>query len=227
MKNMPLNELVKRYALFFTSVLIQGFAMATITFANIGTTPISSPNYVISLHTPLTLGDTTMIFNVILITLQLIILRSKIKDHVLDLNDADPGNFSFFMDEIHFGMTCLNKVLPNILPYYMSWVLIVTGTVLLSISISLSVVASVCMVPGEYFLKVFLHLIVNKSFSFVKTFFDNFLVLTAVILSLILTNFSAIEGVREGTLFSALFTGPLVHLFIPKFMYLTNFSCKR
>ena len=85
MKNMPLNELVKRYALFFTSVLIQGFAIATITFANIGTTPISSPNYVISLHTPLTLGDTTMIFNVILITLQLIILRSKIKDHVLDL----------------------------------------------------------------------------------------------------------------------------------------------
>lgn len=221
MKNMPLNELVKRYTLFFTSVLIQGFAIATITFANIGTTPISSPNYVISLHTPLTLGDTTMIFNVILITLQLIILRSKIKDHVLDLIMQIPVIFLFSW-MIDFGMTCLNKVLPDILPYYMSWVLIVTGTVLLSISISLSVVASVCMVPGEYFLKVF-HPIVNKSFSFVKTFFDNFLVLTAVILSLILTNFSAIEGVREGTLFSALFTGPLVHLFIPKFMYLTKF----
>lgn len=30
-----------------------------------------------------------------------------------------------------------------------------------------------------------------------------------------LTEFSAIEGVREGTLFAALCTGPTVHFFIP------------
>lgn len=68
---MPRKELFKRYVLFFISVVFQGIAVALITYADIGTTPISSANYVLSLHSDFTLGDTTLIFNLMLLLLQL------------------------------------------------------------------------------------------------------------------------------------------------------------
>lgn len=106
--------------------------------------------------------------------------------------------------------------------YVLSWVLVILGTILLAFAVALSFTANVSMVPGEYFIKLF-HPLVKKTFSFVKTFFDIFLVSTAVILSFFLTDFSAVEGVREGTLFAALCTGPIVHFFIPKLTKLQNF----
>ena len=213
---MSKSELFKRYVLFFFSVVLQGTAIACITFANIGTTPISSTNYVLSLHSAFTLGDTTFIFNILLIVLQIMFIcigSEKLKDHISKLIMQIPVCFVFsFM--IDLSTNVLEFILQDQISYITSWILVVFGTVLLALAVSLSVTANVAMVPGEYFIKVF-HPIVKKSFSFVKTFFDIFLVTAAVILSLFLTGFSAIEGVREGTLFAALCTGPTVHFFIP------------
>ncbi len=210
---MSLGERIRRYIIFFFSVVLQGVGISTITVAKIGTTPISSPNYVASLHSPLTLGDTTMIFNILLIILQIMIINRKIKQYWFDLVMQIPVIFIFSW-MIDLSMGTLELFLPYEMPYYLSWILMVLGTVILATAISFSVVASVCMVPGEFFIKVF-HPLVNRSFSFVKTFFDIFLVSTAIVISFFLTNFTAIEGVREGTLFAALTTGPLVHFFIP------------
>ena len=213
---MSKSELFKRYVLFFFSVVLQGTAIACITFAKIGTTPISSTNYVLSLHSAFTLGDTTFIFNILLIVLQIMFIcigSEKLKDHISKLIMQIPVCFVFsFMIDISTDV--LVFILLTEISYFTSWFLVVFGTALLALAVSLSVTANVAMVPGEYFIKVF-HPIVKKSFSFVKTFFDIFLVTSAVILSLFLTEFSAIAGVREGTLFAALCTGPTVHFFIP------------
>ena len=188
---MSKSELIKRYILFFLSVLLQGTAIAFITYANIGTTPISSSNFVISIHSGLTLGDTTLIFN-----LQLPVCLI----------------FSFMIDT---ATMFLSLIMPESAPYFLKWILVISGTAMLALAVAFSFTASVAMVPGEYFIKIF-HPIVKKSFSYVKTFFDVFLVSSAVILSLFLTGFTEIEGVREGTVFAALCTGPMVHYFIPR-----------
>lgn len=213
---MPRKELFKRYVLFFISVVFQGIAVALITYADIGTTPISSANYVLSLHSNFTLGDTTLIFNLMLLLLQLtltFICDYKLKDHAINMLMQIPTCLVFSV-MIDISTNVLTLVLSEH-NYVLSWVLVVLGTVLLALAVSMSVIASVCMVPGEYFIKLF-HPLVKKSFSFVKTFFDIFLVSSAVIISLFLTGFTEIEGVREGTLFAALTTGPIVHIFIPR-----------
>ena len=217
-------EIIKRYALFFFSVVLQGIAIASITYADIGTTPISSTNYVLSLHSDFTLGDTTFIFNVLLIVLQVMFIYigpDKIKDHLSKLLMQIPVLF-IFSGMIDFATYLMQLCLPENINYIGAWVLVIFGTVLLALAVSLSVSASVAMVPGEYFIKIF-HPIVKKSFSFVKTFFDIFLVSSAVVLSLFLTNFTGIEGVREGTLFAALCTGPTVHFFLKFSKYITPF----
>lgn len=214
---MSKSELIKRYILFFLSVLLQGTAIAFITYANIGTTPISSSNFVISIHSGLTLGDTTLIFNLLLIVLQIMFIfigEEKFKDHVFKIVMQLPVCliFSFMIDT---ATMFLSLIMPESAPYFLKWILVISGTAMLALAVAFSFTASVAMVPGEYFIKIF-HPIVKKSFSYVKTFFDVFLVSSAVILSLFLTGFTEIEGVREGTVFAALCTGPMVHFFIPR-----------
>ena len=199
------------------SVLLQGTAIAFITYANIGTTPISSSNFVISIHSGLTLGDTTLIFNLLLIVLQIMFIfigEEKFKDHVFKIVMQLPVCliFSFMIDT---ATLFLSLIMPESAPYFLKWILVISGTAMLALAVAFSFTASVAMVPGEYFIKIF-HPIVKKSFSYVKTFFDVFLVSSAVILSLFLTGFTEIEGVREGTVFAALCTGPMVHYFIPR-----------
>lgn len=214
---MSKSELIKRYILFFLSVLLQGTAIAFITYANIGTTPISSSNFVISIHSGRTLGDTTLIFNLLLIVLQIMFIfigEEKFKDHVFKIVMQLPVCliFSFMIDT---ATMFLSLIMPESAPYFLKWILVISGTAMLALAVAFSFTASVAMVPGEYFIKIF-HPIVKKSFSYVKTFFDVFLVSSAVILSLFLTGFTEIEGVREGTVFAALCTGPMVHYFIPR-----------
>lgn len=209
-------EYLKRYFVFFLSVVLQGSSIAFITFADIGTTPISSPNYVLSLHSELTLGDTTLIFNVLLIILQIMFIfigEEKLKDHAVKLILQIPVCliFSFMID---LSTSTLHLLLPENFSYALSWLLVVTGVLMLALAVALSVTANVAMIPGEYFIKIF-HPIVKKSFSFVKTFFDIFLVSSAVIISFYLTDFTMVEGVREGTVFAALSTGPVVHFMLP------------
>jgi uncharacterized membrane protein YczE len=211
-----LKELIKRYFLFFISVVFQGIAIALITFANIGTTPISSANYVLSLHSAFTLGETTLIFNILLMILQVMFIsigKDPLKKHAVNLLMQIPVCL-IFSGMIDLAMNLLRVSLPEEISYLLSWILVVSGTVLLALAVSMSVTSNVAMVPGEYFIKIF-HPLVNRTFSFVKTFFDIFLVSSAVILSLFLTGFTQIEAVREGTLFAALCTGPIVHFFIP------------
>ena len=49
-RHMPLQEIIERNIVFLFAVFLGGLGIALVTSANIGTTPISSPNYVISLH---------------------------------------------------------------------------------------------------------------------------------------------------------------------------------
>ena len=65
-----MNKL-KRYIIFLIGLFINSLGVSLITKANLGTSPISSIPYVLSLNFPLTLGNFTIIFSLLLIFLQL------------------------------------------------------------------------------------------------------------------------------------------------------------
>ena len=73
-----MNKL-KRYIIFLIGLFINSLGVSLITKANLGTSPISSIPYVLSLNFPLTLGNFTIIFSLLLIFLQLLILRKNFK----------------------------------------------------------------------------------------------------------------------------------------------------
>ena len=57
-----MNKL-KRYIIFLIGLFVNSLGVSLITKANLGTSPISSIPYVLSLNFPLTLGNFTIIFS--------------------------------------------------------------------------------------------------------------------------------------------------------------------
>ena len=61
-----MNKLI-RYIIFLIGLFVNSLGVSLITKANLGTSPISSIPYVLSLNFPLTLGNFTIIFSLLLI----------------------------------------------------------------------------------------------------------------------------------------------------------------
>ena len=79
-------EKLKRYIVFLIGLFINSLGVSLITKANLGTSPISSIPYVLSLNFPFTLGQFTIAFSLLLILVQLAILRRDFKaEHVLQI----------------------------------------------------------------------------------------------------------------------------------------------
>ena len=79
-------EKLKRYLIFLMGLFVNSLGVSLITKANLGTSPISSIPYVLSLNFPFTLGNFTIFFSIFLIVLQLIILRKNFKlEHILQI----------------------------------------------------------------------------------------------------------------------------------------------
>lgn len=95
-----------------------------------------------------------------------------------------------------------------------TWLIIWNCFLILGFGISLSVIANVIMNSGEAFVKAIADTI-HKEFGNVKIVFDIFCVIIALILSLVFFDFT-IVGTREGTIFSALFTGIAVKFWSAK-----------
>ena len=88
---------LKRYLIFLVGLFVNSLGVSLITKANLGTSPISSIPYVLSLNFPFTLGNFTIFFSIFLIVLQLIILRKNFKlEHILQIPVSIV--FGYFID---------------------------------------------------------------------------------------------------------------------------------
>ncbi len=96
--------------------------------------------------------------------------------------------------------------------YVCRLILVIVGTALLALGVSLSVIANVIMNSGEAFVKA-LSDTIHKDFANVKIAFDVGCVAASVILSLLFFGFK-IEGTREGTVIAAFLTGLIVKFFL-------------
>ena len=69
--NMQNKYLFRRYLLFAIALFVNAMGVAYITKAALGTSPITSITYVASMFTPLTMGQWTIILNLLFVLLEL------------------------------------------------------------------------------------------------------------------------------------------------------------
>src|SRR5699024_11014701 len=68
------SKIIKGYGLFLLSLFIMGMGISLVTLAHLGTTPITSPPYVLSLSLPISFGMLTMLANFVFVLIEIIVL---------------------------------------------------------------------------------------------------------------------------------------------------------
>ena len=203
-----MKTIIFKYLTFILGLFFLSMGVDFIVTSALGTTPISSINYVVSLNFPLTLGTATLIFNGVIIAMEFWLVRGKNnRKDIMEILLQIPFSviFSLFID---LNMLWISNFTP--VNYLWSLLLLCIGCILQAIGVVLELKPNVAIMSAEGFVKYYCKRY-NRNFGKVKVFFDVTLVFTAVILSLLFA--SKIDGVREGTLIAALSTGVLVNYF--------------
>ena len=194
---------VYRYLWFTIGVIINAFGVAIITKAALGTSPISSVPYVLSLRFPWSLGQFTFVFNLLFIAAQ-VVLRGRNFPPIQFLQVLVNLVFSVFID---VSMSLLAWLNPTILPVKL--VSLVLGCAVLGCGISIEVAPDALLVPGEGVVGAITDRL-HKRFGSVKVVFD--VTLVAIALGLSFWFFHGINGLGLGTVVSALIVGRFVNL---------------
>ena len=200
----------RRYILFAVSLFVNAMGIAFITKALLGTSPITSVTYVLSMFTPLTIGQWTIVLNLLFVLFELpFMTRKELKDDLRMFLLQIPISLCFgtFID---LSMNMLYWLEP--VKYIDQIIYLLLGCVILAAGITLEVKANVAMMAGEYFVRVISQRF-HGEFGYVKLCFDITLVCIACLFSICFM--SGIYGVREGTVVAALLVGPIVHFISP------------
>lgn len=190
--------IIRRYLLLLVGLAIMAFGVAFSIKASLGTSPISSVPYVVSLFAPLTVGTATIIMHCVFILLQILILRKKY--HPIQLMQLPVAFFFGYLTD--FGVWAVQGITCN--HYLQQWLVCLVGIFLVAVGVSLEVKAGVVVLAGEGVVLAICKVLPVK-FGYMKVGFDVTLVVIACVLSFVFTG--RLQGVREGTVAAALLVG--------------------
>ena len=190
--------ILKRYLLLLLGLSIMAFGVAFSIKASLGTSPISSVPYVVSLFAPLTVGTATIIMHCVFIVMQILILRRDY--HPIQLMQLPVAFFFGYLTD--FGVWAVQGISYD--TYWQQWILCIIGIFLVAAGVSLEVKAGVVVLAGEGVVLAICKVLPVK-FGHMKVGFDVTLVVVACLLSVVFTG--QLQGVREGTVAAAIFVG--------------------
>lgn len=211
------NVYFRRYAVYIIGLYIMAMGLAMLIVAGLGTSPVSTWTYVMSLNTLPSVGAWTIILSIILIVGQCMVLyQHGLRKELVNIGLQLPFAlvFGLFID---VNLFIIREV--PLTSYVSQLLMLILGIIVQSYGIMLEVKANVAMTSAEAFVN-YVSRRTKKPFGVLKVLFDSLLVFLAVSTSVI---FSLSVGrpvlpdilciVREGTLIAALTTGLFVDLF--------------
>ena len=191
--------IAKRYLLLLAGLSIMAFGVAFSIKASLGTSPISSVPYVVSLFAPLTVGTATIVMHCVFILLQILILRRNY--HPIQLMQLPVAVFFGYLTD--FGVWAVRGI--HCSTYWQQWIVCLIGILLVAAGVSLEVKAGVVVLAREGVVLAICKVLPKIKFGYMKVGFDVTLVVIACILSFTFTGH--LQGVREGTVAAALLVG--------------------
>lgn len=197
--------------ILLTGLFILTVGIALSVKADLGTSPISSVPYVLSLAIPVSMGMLFNILNIFFILLQIILLRKDY--HWIQLLQLPVALvFGMFTD---LAMYLLSANV-HITGYLFQWAACLASILLIALGVYLQVKARLIYLAGEG-LCLAVSKVFHVEFGKVKTGLDLSLVTIGIIASFVLLH--RLEGVREGTIAAALLVGTTVRLYNRKIKF--------
>jgi uncharacterized membrane protein YczE len=195
----------KRIAALLVGTCFISFGIALMSKASIGMSPISCFPYVMSLVYPkFTLGEWVLIWNALFAILQIPVMGKNYKLYLLTQIPLAflLGYCTDFAKYLIKGIS-----VPN---YMVSVLFVILGTMFTAFGVYLTVNAKLIMNGPEAFIRAVSDR-THIKFGTLKSIFDICNMLLAAISSAVI--FHKLYGVREGTVFAAVFTGVFVNIY--------------
>lgn len=193
---------IKRIILFVGGLFIMSLGVGLSIRSGLGVTPISSIPYSLTLASSVSIGVTTVIFNALLVFLQIPILKKKYNPKRL-LQLINAFMFGYFTDLALWILSPMPE-----LSLGLNLVLLVVSMFLIAIGILIYMPANIAPLPGEGVVEA-VSLVSNKRFSKVKVCFDTSMVVLSLIICGLFTS-NILGSVNIGTILAAVFVGVII-----------------
>lgn len=210
-----MKQLVRSYTLFLIGLFIASMGVALSTKAGLGTSPVASVPYSVSLinHT-LTFGWWLNLWSVIQIIVQVALLRKKCKPVEIIIQTILAFVYGYLTD---FSCILISGIQAN--SYAIQFGLMILSCFVLGLGIWIQFKGNVAMLPGEAMNRA-LSEVTGKRYENIKIFFDVLYIVAAAIISFLFIG--KLKGVREGSIIAALVVGTIIKIYNRLFEKLTK-----
>jgi len=209
------KELLIRYCVFIVGLFIASLGVAFSTKAALGTSPVASVPYSVSLVSNLlTFGGWLNMLSIIQITVQVVLLKGKVNYLEIAVQTVLAFAYGYMTD---FSCSLIAGLSVNNYPQQFLYMLV--GCFVLAFGIWIQFKGGVAMLPGEAMNRA-ISTVTGKKYENIKIFFDVFYIVVSAIICFIA--FGKLLGVREGSIIAALAIGNIIKLFNKAFNYLTG-----
>ena len=203
---MSKKNVVGRYTLFLFGLFIASMGVAFSTKAGLGTSPVASVPYSVSLVCPVfTLGGWLNLLSLLQITVQVLLMGKKCKPLEIIIQTVLAFAYGYMTD---FSCLLIKGIEADTYTKQLAYMLL--GCIILAFGIWIQLKGAVAMLPGEAMNRT-ISMVTGKKYENVKIFFDVFYIAIAAIICLVFIG--RLEGVREGSIFAAIMVGNIIKVY--------------
>lgn len=200
------KPIVVRYIVFIVGLFIAAMGVAFSTKAGLGTSPVASLPYSVSLVSGLlTFGGWLNLLSVIQITIQVLLLRSKCNPVEIVIQTILAFVYGYLTN---FSCSLISGLSVN--GYLSQFLYMILGCVILAFGIWVQLQGGVAMLPGEAMNRA-IGQVTGKRYESVKIFFDVVYILSAATVCFVFLG--KLEGVREGSIIAAIAVGNIIKFY--------------
>lgn len=210
-----MKQVIKNYALFLIGLFIASMGVALSAKAGLGTSPVASVPYSVSLvnHT-LTFGWWLNMWSVLQIAVQIALLHKKCKPVEIIIQTVLAFVYGYLTD---FSCKLISGLQAN--TYIMQFALMILSCFVLGFGIWIQFKGGVAMLPGEAMNRAISE-VTGKKYENIKIFFDVLYIIVAAAICFIFIG--KLEGVREGSIIAAVLIGNIIKLYNSLYNKLTR-----
>lgn len=197
------KNLLFRYTLFLIGLFIASMGVAFSTKAGLGTSPVSSIPYSVSLVSDLlSFGGWLNVLSVIQIAVQVILMGKNCKPIEILIQTVLAFVYGYLTN---FSCYLIDSL--KVEAYAARFAIMLAGCVILALGIWIQLQGNVAMLPGEAMNRAIAQK-TGKKYENVKIFFDiAYIAVSAAICFIFL---GRLEGVREGSIIAAILVGMII-----------------
>lgn len=209
------KDLIRGYALFLIGLFIASMGVAFSTKAGLGTSPVASVPYSVSLVSKLlTFGGWLNLLSVIQIITQVAVLKGKCNHVEIAVQTVLAFVYGYLTN---LSVWLIRGI--TVSGYPMQFVFMLLGCVILALGIWVQFKGGVAMLPGEAMNRA-ISKVTGRRYENIKILFDILYIALSALICLVFLG--KLQGVREGSIIAAFAVGSIIKVYNKLFDKLTE-----